>query len=168
MTLAASTRARRSAVAMRARAASQTETAWSIRLRTLSSVALLLGAGLHLNLGVVHAGTNFGALSLLAAAAQLSLGVGIHLRRAALLANLIVLLELVLLQLYLLNVTVGLPPAIAHVHTGGEHVVWGYTFALPGVIDFEGVTAVITEFIGAVTAAALLRGTRSRRGTAAQ
>jgi hypothetical protein len=164
VTVAASARTR-SAVATRAARAAQAETVWSSRLRTIVSAALLLGAGLHLDLGVVHAGTNFGALSLLAAAAQLSLGIGIYLRRSDLLANLIFLLELVLLQLYLLNVTVGLPPAIAHVHAGGEHVVWGYSFALPGVVDFEGVTAVVTEVMGALSAAVLIRGARSRRGT---
>jgi hypothetical protein len=151
-----------------ARAASQRETAWSSRLQTLCSAALLVGAGIHVNLGIVHAGTNFGVLSMLAAAAQLSLGVGIYLRRQTVLANLTVLLELVLLQLYVLNVTLGLPSAIAHVHTGGEHVVLGYTLALPGVIDFEGVAAVITEVTGVASAALMLRGAQARRSSAAR
>ena len=129
------------------------------------SVALLFGAGLHLNLGIAHAGSNFGTLSLFAAAAQLSLGVLIYLRRTGRAANAVVLLEVVLLQLYLLNVTIGLPPAIAHIHTGGEHVVWGYTFALPGVIDLEGVSAIVTEMIGAASAGVLLRGDRLPKQT---
>ena len=102
-------------------------------------------------------------LSLLVAGAQVSLGVAIVLRPAAALPTAVALLELVLLQFYLLNVTIGLPPAIAHVHSGGEHVVWGYTFALPGAIDPEGVTAVVTEIIGAVTAVALSRS-RAAKG----
>jgi hypothetical protein len=150
---------------MRAAHAASIGDARRSQLRTICSAALLLGAGIHLNVGLAHAGSNFGTLSMLAAAAQLALGVSIFLGRAAAFTNAAVLLELVLLQLYLLNVTVGLPPIIAHVHTGGEHVVLGYTFALPGIIDLEGVTAVVSEAIGAAAAAALLRAAMVRKPT---
>jgi hypothetical protein len=160
VTIAAPTRARRSSVVTRAARATARNDDRRSRLGKVCSVALLFGAGLHLNLGIAHAGSNFGTLSLLAAAAQASLAVLMYLRRSEIDATLVVLLELVLLQLYLLNVTIGLPPAIAHVHDGGEHVVWGYTFALPGVLDLEGACAVASEAIGATLAGVLLRGAR--------
>jgi hypothetical protein len=129
-------------------------------VRAICAVSLMLGAGVHLNVGMTHAGSNFSTLSLLAAAAQFSLGLLMYLGRANVVAHAVVVLSLVLVQLYLLNVTVGLPPAIAHVHASGEHVVWGYAFALPGVIDAEGVGAVLTEIVGATSAAVLLRARR--------
>lgn len=157
MTIAASRPARRSSVVIRAARATTREDKKRQRLRMICAVALILGAGTHLNLGIAHAGSNFGTLSLLAAAAQLSLGVSIYLRRPTFVTNAVVLLELVLLQLYVLNVTIGLPPAISHAHDGGVHVVWGYTLALPGILDLEGAIAVLTEMVGAASAALLLR-----------
>lgn len=156
MTLAAPS-VRRSAVVMRAaRAAKRAEERRS-RIQTVCAVALVAGAAVHVNLSFAHAGTNFGALTLLAAAAQFSLAIAIGRRRETAVPRAILVLEIVLLFLYLVNVTVGLPPAMSHAHDGGLHVVWGFTLALPGTIDHQGVSAVLTEAVGALCAASLLR-----------
>lgn len=165
MTVAATARGRRSRVFERnARSTATALDGRRARLRMICSVGLMLGAGVHLNVGITHAGSNFGTLSLLAAAAQLALGIVIYMRSAAVVANAVVLLSLVIFEIYLMNVTVGLPPAIAHVHSEGTHELWGYTLALPNAIDLEGVTAVLTEVVSAATAALLVRaGTVGQR-----
>lgn len=129
----------------------------------ICSVGLMLGAGLHLNVGIAHAGSNFGTLSLLAAAAQLALGIAIFVRGAGMVANAVVLLSFVLLELYVMNVTVGLPPVIAHVHNDGAHELWGYKLALPNAVDFEGLVAVLTETVAAASAALLVRAGAGQR-----
>jgi hypothetical protein len=162
VTVATSTRAARGyALAARALIASQADD--HARLAVICAASLLFGAGIHVNVGIAHAGSNFGMLSLVAAAAQLALGLAIYLRRDSAVLSATIVLELVLLQLYAFNVTIGLPPAIAHVHSGGQHVVWGYTFALPGAVDLEGLCAVLTEIAGAASAALLLGAPRQTR-----
>lgn len=157
MTVAASTRTARSSAITRARSTEDRADTWHARLATICAVSLMLGAGVHLNVGATHVGSNFGTLSLLAAVAQFGLGISLYLRRTTLVVNAVLVLSLVLVQLYLLNVTVGLPPVIAHSHGGGEHVVLGYVFADPGVVDLQGASAVFTELLAVASGAALLR-----------
>lgn len=126
-------------------------------LRTICAAGLMVGAGVHLNVGLAHVGSNFGTLSLIAAAVQCALGAAIFVGRVSTVANAAVIVDLVLLQLYVLNVTIGLPPVIAHVHGDGTHVVLGYTFAQPNTVDFEGVIAAVTEITAAASASLLLR-----------
>ena len=157
MTVAASTRPAHGSALTRSRRDGNGARVSVSRTRAICAVSLLLGAFVHLNVGMSHAASNFATLSLLAAAAQFSLGLLIYLGRAGVVANAVVVLSLVLVQLYLLNVTVGLPPVIAHTHGGPDHVVWGYVFASPGAIDLAGVSEVITESVAVASAALLLR-----------
>lgn len=135
----------------------------SAMLPWICAAALEIGAGIHFELAVSHAGTNFGTLSLFAAIAQLALGFviatrgGAHWMRAAL------TLQLVLAQLYAINVTIGLPPVIAHVHVGGVHEVLGLVLAVPGLVDLEGIVAVATEIGTAIACAALLLRSQTER-----
>ena len=157
MTVAAAEHARRSPVALRWAPEVATAERPDLRLARACAGALLIGAGVHAQVGLAHGGTTFATLSLLAAAAQLALGIVICFRPVGLIASAALLIELVLLQLYLLNVTVGLPPAIAHSHLAGEHVVLGYTLALPNPVDVDGVIAVVSELVGTAWAVVLLR-----------
>ena len=49
--------------------------------------------------------------------------------------------SLVLMQLYALNVTVGLPPLIAHAHDADVHNLYGLTLAEPHEVDGDGMLA---------------------------
>jgi hypothetical protein len=118
---------------------------------------LEVGAGIHLELAFSHGGTNFGTASLFAAAAQMVLGFAIALRRSDLILRLALTTELVLAQLYVLSVTIGLPPVIAHVHDGRVHEVFGLIFAVPSLMDLAGVLALTSEICGAFAAASILR-----------
>jgi hypothetical protein len=129
-----------------------------VSLPWVCAAALELGAGIHLELAFSHSGSNFGTASLLAAVAQMALGFAIAMRDRTVAFRLALVLELWLVQLYLVNVTLGLPPVIAHVHSGGTHEVFGLIFALPGSVDLEGVVAVASELGGAVAAGMLLVG----------
>ncbi len=98
--------------------------------------------------GLEHAGSNFGALSFIAGIAQEALGVLVFRRASGVVLRAVVILSSVLIQLYALNVTLGLPPLISHNHIGGNHQVWLFTLAWPGVVDAQGVLAVATEIVG--------------------
>lgn len=115
------------------------------RLRAGCSLASLIAASIHITVGVEHAGTNFGALSLTAGLAQLVLGVILLARASGWPWSAIVVLDLMLVEAYALNVVTGLPPAIAHAHIGGTHQVWGLTLALPGVVEVTGLVTVAVE-----------------------
>ena len=128
--------------------------------RPACALALMLAAGVHVAVGFEHAGSNFGVLSLAAGAAQGVLGALVLLRRASVTLQMTLLLNLVLVQLYALNVTVGLPPQIGHSHLGGTHEVWLLTLAWPNAVDLQGVIAILCELFAAGCAVAL-----GRRGT---
>ena len=113
---------------------------------------LLVGASIHVFLGFEHAGSSFGTASFLAGAAQLALAIAVLLRRSILLLQAVIVIEIALVQLYLLNVTVGLPPAIAHSHQSGDHAVFGLTLAWPGVVETDGVIAVASQIVATVCA----------------
>lgn len=121
-------------------------------VRRLCVAALLVGGGVHLAVGVEHAGSNFGTLSFLAGIAQGALGVLVFLRAVDRLWRAVVILNGALIQLYALNVTIGLPPMISHSHVGGNHQVWLFTLAWPGVVDAQGVLAIALEIVGVVCA----------------
>ena len=121
--------------------------------QAVCSASLLLAAGIHVAVGVEHAGSAFGTLAFAAGFAQSVLGAAVLLRPTRPALGGAMLLGLVLIQLYLINVTVGLPPAIAHSHIGGTHQFLGFTLAWPGVVDAEGVIAKIAELIGVIAAA---------------
>ena len=97
--------------------------------------------------GLEHAGSDFGALSLAAALAQAALAAVLFTTRSRVVLQAVILLNLLFVQLYVLNVAVGLPPAIAHTHIGGTHQLWGMTLAWPGVVEWQGVLAKTTELI---------------------
>ena len=127
------------------------------------ALALLLAAGVHVAVGFDHAGSNFGTLSFLAGIVQGSLGTLVLVRqnsRGALQS--VLLTNLVLIQLYALNVTVGLPPQIGHSHIGGTHEVWLLTLAWPNLVDLQGVTAVACEIV-AISCAVVLGRSRPAR-----
>lgn len=121
-------------------------------VRRLCAAALLFGGGVHLAVGVEHAGSNFGTLSFLAGITQEALGALVFLRASDLVWRAVVILNGVLIQLYLLNVTVGLPPMISHSHIGGNHQIWLFTLAWPGIVDAQGVLAIAMEIVGIVCA----------------
>jgi hypothetical protein len=130
---------------------------------TACALALFSAAGLHIALGLEHAGSLFGNLSVAAGMAQGALATEILRRSSGALAlHAVVLLDLVLIQLYLLNVTVGLPPAIAHSHISGEREVWLITLAWPGDVDWRGVSVTAAQIASAACAAWLRRLDRSR------
>lgn len=126
--------------------------------RALCALALLLAAGVHIGVGFDHAGSNFGTLSFLAGLGQAALGSLVLVRRRSPLAlQTVLLVNLVLIQLYALNVTVGLPPQIGHSHIGGTHEVGLVTLAWPNAVDVQGLTAVACELVAAGCAVLLGR-----------
>lgn len=134
----------------------------SQQLGRLGAGALLIAGAVHLALGFEHAGSNFGALALIAGLSQGALAVALIIRPSSGLLSVVVLLQLVLIQLYLINVTLGLPPVIAHSHIGGTHQFAGLTLAWPGVVDGRGLLGKSTEAL-AVVAALMLRRDRALR-----
>jgi hypothetical protein len=109
---------------------------------------------------VQHLPSNFGVLSILSAVVQLGLAATVTLRPSPTIYVASVVVSLVLVQLYLVNVTVGLPPVIAHTHTPGTHQLWGVTLASPAPVDGEGVVAKIVELASAVFGGLLGRSAR--------
>jgi hypothetical protein len=130
------------------------------RLRLALTATLLVGAGVHAAVGVQHLPSNFGVLSILSAVVQLGLAATVTLRPSPTIYVASVVVSLVLVQLYLVNVTVGLPPVIAHTHTPGTHQLWGVTLASPAPVDGEGVVAKIVELASAVFGGLLGRSAR--------
>lgn len=129
--------------------------------RKALTVTLGVGAAMHLVVGVEHSSSNFGHLSLLAGVAQAGLAAIVIVRPSGSAHRVAAVLSLVLFQLYLLNVTVGLPPLFAHSHITGTHDLWGFTLAWPGPIDGEGALARIAD-VGAVMLAIRLDRRASR------
>lgn len=135
-------------------------------LRLWCALALLLAGSVHVDVGLDHLGSGFGALSLAIGVAQTTLAAAVSLRPSALVLNLVVIANLVLIQLYALNVMVGLPPVIGHTHVAGTRDVWGLTLAAPNQVDAQGLAALANEIVAAACAGALGRaapGVRSIR-----
>jgi hypothetical protein len=118
---------------------------------------LLIAACIHLTLAVEHGVSTFAALAAIAGAAQAALAVGALRGNGRSIARAAMLLSLVLIQLYVLNVTVGLPTVIAHTHVPGTHTVLGLTLALPNTIDAVGLLAQLAQGVTVVAAAGLRR-----------
>lgn len=129
----------------------------TVQLRLVAVGALLVAGGVHVAIGFEHAGSNFGVLALVAGLSQGALAVALIARPSRRLLAAVVVLELMLIQLYLLNVTIGLPPVIAHSHVGGTRQVFGLTLAWPGLVDAQGLIAKGAESLAVVAALALRR-----------
>lgn len=126
-------------------------------IRPWCALALLLAGGVHIDVGLDHLGSSFGALSLTIGVAQATLAAALSFRPSALMLHVVAVANLVLIQLYALNVTVGLPPVIAHTHVAGTHDVWGLTLAAPNEVDAEGLAVLVNEIVAAACAGALGR-----------
>ncbi len=133
-------------------------------LRLGGAGALLIAAGVHVAVGFEHAGSNFGALALAAGATQGAMAVGLMVRPSRGLLVAIAIFQLICIQLYAINVTIGLPPVIAHSHVGGTHPLFGLTLAWPGVVDAQGVLAKGAEGLAAAAALMLRREPAVRPG----
>jgi hypothetical protein len=116
---------------------------------------LLVAAGTHLAVGVGHTGTIFGALSLGAAVAQCLLAVAVLLRPSPFVYQASIFLSLTLMQLYALNITIGLPPLMGHADLEGTHRLLGITLTLPNLVDAQGVVAQSAQLATVVSAAFL-------------
>lgn len=133
-------------------------------LRAGLAFALLAGGADHVVVSFQHGGTNFGLLTLAAGVAQAAAGIAVMIRPMPMLYRAAMVLSLILVQLYLINVTIGLPPIVAHSHVRGTHELWGLTLAWPGPVDAEGLWAKATELTAIACAAILDR--RAARSSA--
>lgn len=127
------------------------------RVRELCGSALIVAAALHVVVGFEHSGSNFGALALAAGVGQLLLSAAVLRGPSGWSLQLAIISGLMLIQLYVVNVTIGLPPLIAHSHVGGTHQLWGFTLAWPGVVEWQGIAAKATEALSVGCAAWLRR-----------
>jgi hypothetical protein len=125
-------------------------------LATMLAAGLLVAACTHVTLAVEHGLSIFAVLTALAGATQAALAVGALRGGAHAIAYPAMLLSMVLIQLYVLNVTTGLPPIIAHTHVPGTHELFGVTLAWPNTIDAQGLLAEMAQAM-AVSTAVLLR-----------
>ena len=125
----------------------------------ICSGALLLAATAHVIVGTEHAGSNFGALAVAAGMGQFVLAGCLLVNPSTAAIQATVVTNLVLIQLYVVNITIGLPPVIAHSHIGGTHEVFGLTLGWPGVADAQGIIAKCSEATSALLALLLLRKT---------
>ena len=135
---------------------------WSPRTRHLWSVlvsCLVYAGAAHIALAATHAGTSFAYLAAAAGIAQIGVAVVATRTLRPVVAAAAIVLALVPLELYLLNVTVGLPPLIAHSHVPVTHAVLGVAVAEPNTIELPDVIVQIVELCAASTAALLLRAT---------
>jgi len=127
------------------------------QVRGACGLAMLIAAGMHVAVGLEHGGSNFGTMSLAASIAQGVLGIVVLTRRTRAVFSAVILLNLMLVQMYIVNVTVGLPPAIAHTHGAGTHQLWGVTLAMPGPFEWQGIFAKTSELVSAACAAICTR-----------
>lgn len=137
-----------------------TSTADSRPLPTLLAAGMLVAASVHVVLAIEHSASIFAALSIAVAIVQGALGAGALLHPSQTLYRACIVVSLMMIQLYVLNVTVGLPPFIAHTHVAGTHSVAGLTLAWPNSIDLPGVLAQCSQLL-ALFAASMLGRTRT-------
>ena len=113
------------------------------------ALAQLMAGGLHVIVGIEHlssSSSSFGLLAIAAGLIQTVLGAVLILRRpTAGRLRTVVVVNALIVQLYLLNITVGLPPAIAHSHIAGSHTVLVFTLAWPGPIEWQGLLTLACE-----------------------
>jgi len=110
-------------------------------LAALLPLGLLIAAATHIGVAFEHWGTSFAVLSAGAGIAQGALAAVAITRPSRGVYQLSMLLSLVLMQLYALNITVGLPPLIAHTHDTDSHVLFGLRLAEPNPVDAQGLIA---------------------------
>jgi hypothetical protein len=116
------------------------------------AASLFVAGGVHTAVAFDHTGSAFGVLAFGAGALQFALGVAAFTRPSPRLFAGTILVSLVLAQLYVMNVTVGLPPFIAHVHQAGTHSVLGLTLSVPNLVDWQGMAALGAEAVALVSA----------------
>jgi hypothetical protein len=127
-------------------------------LTNMLAAGLLVAACAHITLAFEHGPSTFGILVAVAGTMQAVLAGSVLRRAAHATAYPAMLLSLVLIQLYVLNVTTGLPPAIAHTHVPGTHVLLGVTLAWPSTIDTQGLLAQLAQAVAVASGAVLQRG----------
>jgi hypothetical protein len=110
-------------------------------LGALLPLGLLIAAATHFGIAIEHWGTPFAVLSAGAGIAQGALAAVAIARPSRGVYQLSMLLSLVLMQLYAINITVGLPPFIAHTHDEDTHLLFGLTLAEPNPVDAQGLIA---------------------------
>ena len=123
----------------------------------LCAIGLMAAGALHLSVGLDHAGSNFGALSFMAGIAQGALGSAILRVPSLTVVRAIAVLNAVLILLYIVNDTIGLPPLIAHTHVGGNNQFLLFTLAWPGPVEWHGVLTIAAEALSLAVAARLWR-----------
>ena len=126
-------------------------TATDRALGMIVAAGLLIAAATHIELALSHGLSIFAGLAFAAGCAQALLAVVAVLRPSTVALRATVLLSLVLIQLYALNVTTGLPPVIAHSHVPGTHSLLGLTLADPNTVDPQGVIAQICQLVAAAS-----------------
>jgi hypothetical protein len=104
---------------------------------------------------VDHGVSVFAALSLCAAVAQCLLAAAALRRPSPFVYQTCIFLSLMLMELYALNITIGLPPFIAHAHQVGTHTLLGITLATPSAVDAQGIVAQVSQLVTVFSAAFL-------------
>ena len=121
------------------------------------AVALLTAGTVHLWVATEHGMSVFAVTALAVGFAQIGMALVSRFHPFARLYRWSVLLSLVLLELYLFNVTVGLPPLIAHTHAAGTHSVLGVTLAMPNAIEADGLLVQAAQIVTLLAASFLGR-----------
>jgi hypothetical protein len=117
----------------------------------------LVAACAHLILALEHGASLFALCVAAAGIAQVAIALCALRGRGGAVAGAAMVLSLVLIQLYTLNVTTGLPPLIAHTNALGTHSVLGVTLAWPNQIDAQGVLTQVAQAVALACAVGLGR-----------
>ena len=129
-------------------------------LSIILAASLLTAGTVHLWVATEQGLSVFAVMALAAGLAQIGLALVSRVRPFEALYRWSVLLSLVLIELYLFNVTVGLPPLIAHTHAAGTHSILGVTLAMPNAIEADGQLAQAAQLVTVLAATFLGRLTR--------
>lgn len=117
--------------------------------------SLFVAAGTHVVVAIEHGSLVFAWLAIAAALAQCLLAAAVLLRPSPFVYQSSIFLSLMLMQLYVLNVTVGLPPLITHTHLEGTHTLFGIALTWPNRVDAQGVVAQSAQLATVFSAAFL-------------
>ena len=128
----------------------------------LVAAALVYAGTAHIVLAATHAESSFGVLVLGAGIVQIAVAVLALFRPSSGVVLACVIVALVPVELYVLNVTTGLPPLIAHSHVSATRSILGFLVAQPNGIEPADVLVQLVELLGAACAANLLRASYSR------
>jgi hypothetical protein len=124
-------------------------------LAALLPLGLLVAAATHVAVAIEHGVSPFAVLAATAAVAQGMLALAALTRPSRGVYQLSMLLSLVLMQLYALNITVGLPPLIAHTHDADTHVMFGLTLAEANPVEAQGLLCQGAQLVTVFAAAFL-------------